>query len=446
MKVTIFGSGYVGLVQGTVLAETGHDVICVDTDSAKVERLNGGISPIYEPGLSELIKKNLSEGRLSFTTDAGQGVRHGEVIFIAVGTPPREDGSADLCYVEAVAGEIARHMEEYKVIVNKSTVPVGTAARVRSLIGGALAARGSKTSFDVVSNPEFLKQGAAVADCTNCDRIIIGTESAGAAAKMRGLYAPLLKGGTQLLEMDTASAELAKYAANSMLAMKISFINEIANLAELLGADIDMVRSGIGSDSRIGFHFINPGCGYGGSCFPKDVKALVHAAGEKGYNSQLLRAVDELNNSQKEKLFSQISAHFQDKLAGLTIALWGLAFKPETNDMREAPSRVLTEALWKAGVKVRAYDPKAMDEARAIFGGHPLLELTPTKEEALRGADALVICTEWKEFRDTPPPEIKPLLKNPLVFDGRNLYDVEKMLGLGFTYYSIGRGRAAKKA
>jgi len=445
MRATIFGSGYVGLTQGAVLAEVGHSIVCVDTDRSKIERLNKGVVPIYEPGLSTLIEKNHRKGNLYFTSDAQEGVRHGEVIFIAVGTPPGEDGSADLRHVKAAAKTIARHMESCKVIVNKSTVPVGTAVLVQTAVLAELDALGKKICFGVVSNPEFLKQGAAVADCVSPDRIIIGTDSPYAAKQMRALYAPFLEKGTPFLEMDVQSAELTKYAANAMLAAKISFMNEIANLAELLGADVDMVRRGLSHDPRIGSHFINPGCGYGGSCFPKDVKALIRAAEENGYRPKILRAIEDVNNKQKEKIFSLISAHYQGKLQGLTLALWGLAFKPDTDDMREAPSRVLMEALWKSGAIVRAYDPEAAKTAKNIYGEHRQFKLAATKEEALRGADALVICTEWKEFKRAALEVIKAELKAPVIFDGRNIHSEKAAKALGFTYYGIGRGMSVKR-
>lgn len=445
-KITIFGSGYVGLVQGAVLSEAGHSVVCVDTDQRKIGLLNRGIIPIYEPGLSRLISDNFDARRIRFTTDEKDGIGHGDIIFIAVGTPPGEDGTADLRYVEAVAKSVARYMEGYKIIVNKSTVPVGTAEKVAAAVQKELNARKKVVGFDVVSNPEFLKEGAAITDCTYPDRIVIGTNSAYAAEQMRELYAPFLDGETHFLQMDIRSAELTKYAANCMLATKISFMNEIANLAEVLGADIEMVRQGIGSDPRIGFQFINPGCGYGGSCFPKDVKALIRTAEENGYKPQILSAVESVNVKQKEKLFSLISSHYQGQLAGLTFALWGLAFKPDTDDMREAPSRILIEKLWEHGARVRAFDPEAMGETKNIYGENQLLELTETKEEALRGADALVICTDWREFRDAPLREIGQKLEYQVIFDGRNIYDIKETEENGFTYYGIGRGESVKKS
>ena len=399
MKITVFGTGYVGLVQGSVLAEVGHDVLCVDVDAAKVEGLKAGRIPIYEPGLEDIVRKNHADGRLNFTTDAGAGVAHGRIQFIAVGTPPDEDGSADLKYVLAVARTIAEHMEEPKVVVTKSTVPVGTADKVRAAVVEALGARGSDLHFDVVSNPEFLKEGAAVADCMRPDRIVIGTSDPGSEELLREVYAPFSRNHDKLIVMDVRSAELTKYAANCMLATKISFMNEIAGLAERLGADIEAVRQGIGSDQRIGYHFIYPGAGYGGSCFPKDVKALIHTARDIGFEPTVLQAVEDRNDAQKTVIFQKIAAHFGGDLEGRTFALWGLAFKPNTDDMREAAARVLIEALWAAGAKVQAYDPEAMDETQRIYGDRPELTLCGTKEAALKGADALVVMTEWQAFR-----------------------------------------------
>ncbi len=438
MKITIFGTGYVGLVTGTCFAEVGNDVVCVDVDAAKIERLNNGEVPIYEPGLEELVERNRKAGRLRFTTDAKEGVEHGVFQFIAVGTPPDEDGSADLQYVLAVAGTIAEHMNDYKVIVDKSTVPVGTADKVRARVAEGLAARGVSIEYDVVSNPEFLKEGAAVKDFMKPDRIVVGTDNPRTAELLRVLYAPFNRNHDRLIAMDVRSAELTKYAANAMLATKISFMNELANLAERLGADIEHVRIGIGSDPRIGYHFIYPGCGYGGSCFPKDVQALARTAQEVGYDAQLLRAVEAVNNRQKERLFEKIKKHFGD-LQGRTIALWGLAFKPETDDMREAPSRRLMEALWEAGASVQAYDPEAMNEARRIYGERPDLKLCASPEQALEGADALAIVTEWHVFRSPDYDGIKKRLKQPVIFDGRNLYDPAQLAALGFRYYAIGR-------
>jgi UDPglucose 6-dehydrogenase len=443
MKITVFGTGYVGLVQGAVLADVGHDVLCIDIDETKVARLKDGIVPIYEPGLEEIVRKNHAEGRLGFTTDAAEGVAHGRVQFIAVGTPPDEDGSADLSHVLAVAGTIAAHMEAPKVVVTKSTVPVGTADKVRARLEEGLAARGERGAglgFDVVSNPEFLKEGAAVADCMRPDRIVIGTDSAEAEEVLREVYAPFNRNHDKILVMDVRSAELTKYAANAMLATKISFMNEIANLAERLGADVEMVRQGIGSDPRIGWHFIYPGAGYGGSCFPKDVKALIATARETGFEPGLLAAVEARNEAQKGVIFAKIARHYGGDLRGRTFALWGLSFKPNTDDMREAASRVLMEALWAAGARVQAYDPEAMEETQRLYGERDDLVLAGTKEAALRGADALVVMTEWQVFRAPDFDLIRERLAEPVIFDGRNLYDPARMARKGFAYYAIGRG------
>ena len=440
MRITVFGTGYVGLVQGAVLAEVGHDVLCVDVDANKVAALKAGRIPIFEPGLEELVKKNHAAGRLLFTTDAGEGVAHGRVQFIAVGTPPDEDGSADMQYVMAVATTIAERMTEPKVVVDKSTVPVGTADRVRARIAEVLAARGSDLGFDVVSNPEFLKEGAAVADCMRPDRIIIGTSDPDSEELLREVYGPFNRNHDKILVMDVRSAELTKYAANCMLATKISFMNEMANLAERLGADVEAVRLGIGSDPRIGYHFIYPGAGYGGSCFPKDVKALIHAAREVDFEPELLAAVEARNDAQKEVIFAKIARHFRGALEGRTFALWGLAFKPNTDDMREAASRVLMEALWEAGAKVQAFDPEAMEETQRIYGDRDDLALAGTKEAALKGADALVVMTEWQAFRAPDFDLVREKLAAPVIFDGRNLYDPARLARRGFTYYAIGRG------
>jgi UDPglucose 6-dehydrogenase len=442
MRITVFGTGYVGLVQGAVLADVGHDVLCIDVDEGKVARLKEGIIPIFEPGLEELVRRNHAEGRLDFTTDAARGVGHGRVQIIAVGTPPDEDGSADLQYVLAVAATIARHMEEKKTVVTKSTVPVGTADRVRERIAEGLAERGAALGFDVVSNPEFLKEGAAVADCMRPDRIVIGTDSPEAEDLLREVYAPFNRNHDKILVMDVRSAELTKYAANCMLATKISFMNEMACLAERLGADIEMVRQGIGSDPRIGYHFIYPGAGYGGSCFPKDVKALIATARLSGFEPTILEAVEARNEAQKGVLFDKIARHYGGALAGRTFALWGLSFKPNTDDMREAASRVVMEALWAAGARVQAYDPQAMEEAQRIYGDRPDLTLCGTKEAALREADALVIMTEWQVFRAPDFDLIAERLRQPVIFDGRNLYDPARMARKGIRYYAIGRGEA----
>ncbi|MFW3616937.1 UDP-glucose dehydrogenase family protein [Billgrantia antri] len=440
MNVTVFGTGYVGLVQGAVLADVGHHVMCVDVDAAKVERLSKGEIPIYEPGLEPLVKENHAAGRLQFTTDAAEGVKHGQVQFIAVGTPPDEDGSADLKYVLAVAETIAQHMERDQVIINKSTVPVGTADKVRDKVDHVLEARGRKDlRFDVVSNPEFLKEGSAVSDCQRPDRIIIGTASRVSEDMLRELYAPFSRQQDKMIVMDVRSAELTKYAANCMLATKISFMNEMANLAERLGADIEKVRQGIGSDPRIGYHFIYPGVGYGGSCFPKDVQALIRTAGNIDFDAKVLKAVEARNEEQKTTLFQKIDKHYQGNLAGKTFAIWGLAFKPNTDDMREAPSRVLMEALWEAGAKVQAFDPEAMEEAQRIYGNRDDLSLCGTKEATLRGADALVIVTEWQSFRAPDFEQMKQQLAEPLIFDGRNMFEPKRMAIKGFVYLSVGR-------
>lgn len=444
MRVSVFGIGYVGLVQAAVLAGVGHDVVCVDVNAERVENLKKGIIPIYEPGLTPLVQANVEAGRLRFTTDAELGVKHGRIQFIAVGTPPDEDGSADLQYVLAVAKTIATHMEEHRIIVDKSTVPVGTADKVSECVASVLAERGVAIPFDVVSNPEFLKEGAAVADCQKPDRIVVGTESNDAVAAMRELYAPFSRNHEKLIVMDVRSAELTKYAANCMLATKISFMNEIANLAERLGADVEKVRQGIGSDPRIGYSFIYPGCGYGGSCFPKDVQALVRTAEKVGYTPELLRSVEAVNKRQKCKLFENLSQHFNGDLQGKKIALWGLSFKPNTDDMRDAPSRVLMEAVWAAGGSVQAYDPEAMNETQRIYGHRADLTLMGTKEAALNGADALVVCTEWNVFKAPDFELVKSSLTHPVIVDGRNQYEPELVEGYGLAYYGIGRGRSVR--
>jgi UDPglucose 6-dehydrogenase len=444
MKVTVFGIGYVGLVQGAVLAEVGHDVMCIDVDADKVERLKQGIIPIYEPGLTPLVRENFEQGRLRFTTDAKLGVDHGELQFIAVGTPPDEDGSADLKYVLTVAETIATYMSSPKIVVDKSTVPVGTADRVRARIAETLKKRGSELEFHVVSNPEFLKEGAAVSDCMRPDRIVVGADDVGAIERMRELYGPFNRNHDRMIVMDIRSAELTKYAANCLLATKISFMNELANLAERLGADIEQVRRGIGSDERIGYHFIYPGCGYGGSCFPKDVQALVKTSEGVGYPAQLLQAVERVNYAQKEVLPRRVIEHFGPNLSGRRFALWGLSFKPNTDDMREASSRVLMERLWAAGAHIQAFDPEAMEEVARLYGDNAQLTLCETREAALAGADALIICTEWKAFRAPDFDVIKKALKEPTIFDGRNLYEPSKLKKLGFTYFAIGRGDSVR--
>jgi UDPglucose 6-dehydrogenase len=440
MRITIFGSGYVGLVTGACLAEAGNHVICVDVDPRKVEMLSRGEVPIHEPGLDEIIERNQAKGRLKFTLDAAEGVAHGLFQMIAVGTPPDEDGSADLKHVLAVARTIAEHMSDYKVVITKSTVPTGTADKVRAALVETLAARGSAVEFDIVSNPEFLKEGAAINDFNRPDRIIIGTDNPRVTELLRALYEPFTRNHDRLIVMDIRSAELTKYAANAMLATKISFMNEMANLAELLGADIEKVRLGIGSDPRIGYGFIYPGVGYGGSCFPKDVQALERSARAVGYESNMLGAVEAVNARQKRVLHQKMAAHFGGSLAGRTFAVWGLAFKPNTDDMREAPSRVLLEGLWADGARVRAYDPVAMAEAKRVFGERSDLTLCTSMEQAVQGADALVIVTEWQEFRSPDFDAIRASLSSPVIFDGRNLYDPQLMQRFGFTYYGIGRG------
>ena len=439
MRVTIFGSGYVGLVTGACLSDAGNDVLCVDVDAGKIERLKQGEVPIHEPGLEALIRKNAEAGRLRFTTDAVEGVRHGLFQLIAVGTPPDEDGSADLKYVLAVARTIGEHLTEYRVVIDKSTVPVGTADRVKAEIAQTLVRRGSQVEFDIVSNPEFLKEGAAIGDFMKPDRVIVGTDNPRVTELMRALYEPFTRNHDRLIVMDLRSAELTKYAANAMLATKISFMNELANIAERVGADIEKVRVGIGSDPRIGYHFLYPGCGYGGSCFPKDVKALIATAqDDAGIALKVLTAVEEANDAQKHILTGKLKARFGD-LKGKHFALWGLSFKPNTDDMREAPSRELIADLFAAGATVTAYDPVAMHETQRIFGDEPRLKYAENPMGALDNADALVIVTEWKEFRSPDFDEIKKTLKNPVIFDGRNLYDPKFVRGLGIEYFAIGR-------
>ena len=440
MKITVIGTGYVGLVSGTCLAEVGNDVLCLDLDAEKIRVLNAGGMPIHEPGLQEMVARNRAAGRLRFTTDVAEAVDHGLLQFIAVGTPPDEDGSADLQYVVAAARSIGRHMDGYRVIVDKSTVPVGTADTVRAAVAGELAARGLKTDFSVVSNPEFLKEGAAVEDFMRPDRIIVGAEEARAIELMRQLYAPFQRSHERLIVMDVRSAELTKYAANAMLATRISFMNELANLAERLGADIELVRQGIGSDPRIGYQFLYPGCGYGGSCFPKDVQALNRTARDAGGALRVLNAVEEANEFQKGVLGRKIVREFGEDLSGRRFALWGLAFKPNTDDMREAPSPRVIADLLARGATVCAYDPAAMEEARRVFGAEPRLAYAESPMAALDGADALVIVTEWKEFRSPDFADMKRRLKTPRVFDGRNLYDPAQMRAGGFRYFAIGRG------
>jgi UDPglucose 6-dehydrogenase len=445
MKISIFGTGYVGLVTGACLAEVGHHVICMDVDQNKVAKLRAGITPIWEPGLDAIVARNVADRRLQFTTDAEQAVHHGVVLFNAVGTPPDEDGSADMQYVMAVAERVAGCMMDYRVIVNKSTVPVGTAEKVKVQMAKVLEARGQRIDYDVVSNPEFLKEGAAVEDFLKPDRIIIGINkspnSERARNLMRELYEPFNRNHDRTIFMDVRSAELTKYAANAMLATKISFMNEMANLAELLGADVEEVRKGIGADPRIGYHFIYPGCGYGGSCFPKDVKAIVKTAQQIGFNTQLLQAVEAVNHRQKSILFNKLASHFggESSLHGKIIAVWGLAFKPNTDDMREAPSRTLMEALWQAGAKVQAFDPVAMKEVHRIYGANSNLNLCDDKYAALQNVDALVICTEWQQFRAPDFAKMKARMKCKFIVDGRNLYLPQKMQADGWKYLSVGR-------
>lgn len=439
MKITVIGTGYVGLVTGTCLAEVGNEVLCLDLDARKIAVLNNGGIPIFEPGLEDMVKRNIAAGRLRFTTDIEASVHFGEIQFIAVGTPPDEDGSADLQYVASAARNIGRHMKEFKLVVDKSTVPVGTADRVRQAIAEELQTRGMEIPFGVASNPEFLKEGAAVDDFMKPDRIVVGTDSDQATQLLRTLYAPFQRNHERLVVMDIRSAELTKYAANAMLATRISFMNELAVLSEKLGADIELVRQGIGSDPRIGYHFLYAGCGYGGSCFPKDVQALRRTAQESGAPLRVLDAVEEANEAQKRVLIDKLEHRFGSDLRGRHFALWGLAFKPNTDDMREAPSRVMLEALWAMGATVAAYDPAAIEETTRIYGERADLTLAASAMEALDGADALLIVTEWKAFRSPNFETMKSRLKAPVIFDGRNLYDPAPLREQGFEYYPIGR-------
>lgn len=439
MKVSVIGTGYVGLVTGTCLAEVGNDVLCLDVDVNKINILKQGGIPIYEPGLEAMVKRNVAAGRLRFTTDVAESAKHGAIQFIAVGTPPDEDGSADLQYVVAAARAIGQNMQEYKVIVDKSTVPVGTADKVRAAVQEELSKRGAQLEFSIASNPEFLKEGAAVDDFMRPDRIVLGAEDARAVELMRSLYAPFNRNHDRLIVMDIKSAELTKYAANAMLATRISFMNELALLAEKMGADIENVRHGIGSDPRIGYHFLYAGCGYGGSCFPKDVQAMQRTAKEYGSELRILNAVEVANERQKEVLLDKITAKFGNDLSGKNIAIWGLAFKPNTDDMRDAPSRVLIKGLWERGATVTAYDPVAMHEATRIFGNDPRLKLVDTPMAALEGADALAIVTEWQVFRAPDFAALKAQLKNPVIFDGRNLYEPKDVRAHGIEYFAIGR-------
>ncbi|MEI7614209.1 MAG: UDP-glucose/GDP-mannose dehydrogenase family protein [Betaproteobacteria bacterium] len=439
MKITVIGTGYVGLVTGTCLAEVGNEVLCVDVDARKISVLQSGGIPIYEPGLDDMVKRNVAAGRLTFTTDIEASVDFGDIQFIAVGTPPDEDGSADLQYVVAAARNIGRHMNSFKLVVDKSTVPVGTADRVRAAIEEELQARGLSTEFCVASNPEFLKEGAALDDFMKPDRIVIGTDNEKATQLLRTLYAPFQRNHERLVVMDIHSAELTKYAANAMLATRISFMNELAILAEKLGADIELVRQGMGSDPRIGYHFLYAGCGYGGSCFPKDVQALQRTAQECGAPLRVLNAVEEANEAQKSVLITKIRTRFGSDLKNMHFAIWGLAFKPNTDDMREAPSRVMIEALWEMGATISAYDPAAMEETHRIYGQRADLKLVDTAMDAVADADALLIITEWKAFRSPNFDTLKAQLKNPVIFDGRNLYDPATMREQGFEYFPIGR-------
>ena len=439
MKITVIGTGYVGLVSGACLADVGNDVVCLDVDEAKIGLLKAGGIPIFEPGLEDMVEKNVSAGRLNFTTNIKDAVNHGVLQIIAVGTPPGEDGSADLQYVLSAARSVGRYMTDYKVVIDKSTVPVGTADKVHAAIFEELTARGSQTNYSVVSNPEFLKEGAAIEDFLKPERIVVGTEDPRAVELMRELYAPFQRNHDKLLIMDVKSAELTKYAANAMLATRISFMNELANLAEKIGADIEMVRKGIGSDPRIGLHFLYPGVGYGGSCFPKDLQALIRTAEEAGQELRILKAVEDVNKDQKGVLSAKIAKRLGDDLTGKTIAVWGLAFKPNTDDMRDAPSRVLIADLVNRGARIQAYDPVCIGEARRLFGDGPQIGYAYKPMDVLIDADVLAIVTEWKEFRSPDFAEIKSKLKIPAIFDGRNLYDIETLRKAGIEYYPIGR-------
>jgi UDPglucose 6-dehydrogenase len=439
MRITVVGSGYVGLVSGACLADMGNDVLCLDVDAAKVEKLRQGHVPIFEPGLDALIQRNSAAGRIRFTTDVAESVRHGEVQFIAVGTPPGEDGSADLSHVLAAARSIGRHLDHYAVIVDKSTVPVGTADKVRAAVQEELSRRGSTQSFAVVSNPEFLKEGAAVDDFLKPDRIVVGSDDERATAVMRQVYLPFQRNHERMIVMDVRSAELTKYAANAMLATRISFMNELANLAEELGADIELVRRGIGSDPRIGYHFLYAGTGYGGSCFPKDVRALQRTADETGMKLRILEAVEDVNERQKNRLLEKISARFGDDLSGMRFAVWGLAFKPNTDDMREAPSRIILQGLVDRGGSVVAYDPVAREEAARVLGDMPRVGYADSPMAALQDADVLLIVTEWKEFRSPDFEAIRATLRHPVIFDGRNMYEPAIVRASGLEYHAIGR-------
>lgn len=439
MKITIIGTGYVGLVSGACLAEVGNDVMCLDVDAGKIAQLKRGEIPIYEPGLEPLVKRNVEAGRLHFTTDVAASVAHGQVQFIAVGTPPDEDGSADLQYVLAAARAIGRHMDDYRLVVDKSTVPVGTALKVKAVIAEELTKRGKTIDFSVVSNPEFLKEGAAVDDFMRPDRIVIGVADERAKQMMRAIYAPIQRNHERMIFMDIPSAELTKYAANAMLATRISFMNELANLAEHLGADIEHVRQGIGSDARIGYHFLYAGCGYGGACFPKDVSALQQTAQDAGMQLKIIEAVNQVNQAQKSRLLTKITGRFGENLAGKRFAVWGLAFKPNTDDMREAPSNIIVPGIIERGGTVVAYDPVAMPHAKKSFAALPRLDYAKSPQLALDGADCLVIVTEWKEFRSPDFEDIKRRLRTPVIIDGRNLYDPAMVRAYGLEYSGIGR-------
>lgn len=441
MNITVFGTGYVGLVTGVCLAELGNQVLCVDIDEEKVAALKAGKSPIYEPGLTELLEHNIAHNRIHFTSDAEQAVAHGTLHFIAVGTPPGQDGSADLSAVYSVAKTIGQNINDYGLVLNKSTVPVGTADIVRDIILRELKLRGKEVEFDIASNPEFLREGAAINDFMNPDRIIVGTDTEHAKETMRQLYTPLIDAGRRFIVMDTRSAELTKYASNAFLATKISFMNEMSHLAERLGADIEQVRAGMSMDPRIGEHFLNAGCGYGGSCFPKDVQALVKTSKSCGYHPRILTAVEEVNVAQKRILFEKINGYFNEDINGKVIALWGLSFKPNTDDLRDASSRILVEALWQKGARVQAYDPVAMDKAKVLYAdAGDKIHFSESRYGALQNADALAVVTEWDEFRRPDFDFIRDQLKSPVVFDGRNLYSPTDMASHGLTYFAVGRG------
>jgi UDPglucose 6-dehydrogenase len=440
MKITVFGTGYVGLVTGACLADAGHDLLCVDVDEAKINGLNQGIIPIYEPGLDFIVRENHRRQKIRFTSSLSDAVKFGELLFIAVGTPPDEDGSADLRYVLSVANSIAEYMDEPKIIVNKSTVPVGTADKVRQRISEVLVRRNANFLFEVCSNPEFLKEGSAIEDFRYGSRFLVGTASDWVRARMGKCYEPFSCNGEKLMFMDIRSAELTKYAANAMLATKISFMSELSNLSEHLGADMENVRKGIGSDPRIGYDFMNPGCGYGGSCFPKDVQALLRIGDGLDYNAELLKAVESVNKRQKTTLYSKLKVVFNEDFKDKTIAIWGLSFKPNTDDMREAPSRILMESLWIAGAKVQAYDPEAMEETLRIYGERADLKLASTRDAAIKGADVLVVCTEWDQFKNVDFDWLKEQLTIPAIVDGRNIFDLSEVKKAGLMYYGVGRG------